>query len=274
MGNRRPALYVSIGVGIVLGLAIAWNLPPAGIVTEPGALKPDAKEQYLVLTAMAYSQDGDLERAGRRLASLGIADPRPTVAALAERYIGEPKSDAQRGGLARLAMALGADSVTLRLFAPTRVPSPMPEMATPAPSPTVTPTAVRTAIPTVRPIPTAISRTVFRLFEQARLTCDQEKTPRARILVYAQDVSGKGLPGVRIEVQWNDGQDAFFTGLKSADPGYGDFEMQPGKSYSVQVGNANSQVATGLETSQLQPDCPNDGKLHYRAWRLIFRRID
>ena len=117
-------------------------------------------------------------------------------------------------------------------------------------------------------------RVTYRLFERVRLTCEQDKerTPRGRIMVYVQDANGVGLPGAKVRVQWNDGQDTFFTGLKGTDPGYTDFEMQPGMSYTVQILDGTSDVARDLDANALEPECPQDGKQHFRSWRIIFRR--
>jgi hypothetical protein len=113
----------------------------------------------------------------------------------------------------------------------------------------------------------------FRLFEQVRVTCDQDRTPRPRLVIFVQDAAGKGLPGVKLRVQWNDGQDTFFTGLKGTDPGYAEYEIQTGRSYSVVIVDATSQVASGLDADAVNSDCPADGKEHFRAWRIIFRRL-
>ncbi|MBI5879123.1 MAG: hypothetical protein HZB53_15860 [Chloroflexi bacterium] len=260
--------------GLLAGLLLAWALPLGPVALDPPGLKPEIREQWAVLAAMTYATDGDLDLASRRIAVLG-GEPRDIIAPLAEQYINQLKPESQRRSLAKLALALGADSVNLRVYGATPVvtttsrpvASPFPALS---PSPTI-----GTAI-TPRPTPSVTpSRTIYRLFEQTRVACDQDKNaPRGRILVYVQDSGGKGLAGTRLRVQWADGQDVFFTGLKGTDPGYADFDMQPGRSYSVQVADGISPAASGLDTDQLQPDCPNDGKPHFRAWRLVFRRVD
>lgn len=259
--------------GLIAGLLLAWTaLAPGQVVLDLPGLKADVKEQWAVLAAMAYATDGDLALASQRLAALG-GEPLDVAAPLAEHYISQLKPEAQRRSLARLALALGSDSINLRVYSitPAVTTTPLPPTR-----PAATATPVRLSSPTPRPTPSATpSRTIYRLFEQARVACDQDKTvPRGRILVYVQDSAGKGLPGIGLRAQWADGQDTFFTGLKSPDPGYADFEMVAGRSYSVQIADGVSPSAAGLDTDQLQPDCPNDGKPHYRAWRLIFRRVD
>ena len=278
--NRLIAFLLWMALGFGTALMLAWTvLSPSEVVSEPANLKPETKEQYILLTAMSYAQDGDLERAKIRLALLQDLELRDRLTRLAERYINELKPEHQRRSLAKLAVAMGADSVTLRVYVVTPTPTPtLPPTATPSAAPSLTPqpsTIIPARTPTATSQPTAtLPRVNYRLFEQVRLNCEQEKTPRARILIYVQDANGKGIPGVRVRVQWNDGQEAFFTGLKGGDPGYADFDMQAGKSYSVLVADGTSQVAFGLDADQLNPECPKDGKEHYRAWRVIFRRIN
>ncbi|MEP7200232.1 MAG: hypothetical protein ABI874_10465, partial [Chloroflexota bacterium] len=255
-------------------LTLAWSvLIPREVVGDPSALRVESKEQYILLTAMAFVQDKDFDRARVRLSALDDVGIRVTVTQLAERYITELRPEAQRRSLAKLAVALGADTPTLRVYIVTPTVTP-----TPRASPTALTTATRlpptiTATPTMPPTPVVAPRVTYRLFEQVRLTCDQDKTPRARIVVSVQDAVGKGLPGVKVRVQWSDGQDTFFTGLKGSDPGYAEYDMLPGTSYSVLVADGTSQIAFGLDTDQLSPECPADGKEHFRAWRVVFRRV-
>lgn len=280
--KKVVAFLLGVGLGLAAALTLAWGVlapGPGDIVTEPSNLKPASKELYVVLVSMSYAQDGDLERAKARLALLNDPDLKSMLTRLAERYADELRPEAR--SLAKLAVAQGGDSPALRAYVPTATPTPTPSptailrsastaLATAQPSVTATRTPTRT--PTPEPSATPLPRVAFRLFEQVRLTCAQEKTPRARILIYVQDASGQGIPGVKVRVQWNDGQDVFFTGLKGGDPGFADYDMQPGKSYSVLVLDGTSQVAFGLDTDLLEPECPNDGKEHFRAWRIVFRR--
>jgi len=270
MSQRDRYFLAGMLAGLIAGVLLAWAWEPGAVQVNPAGLKPEVREQWAVLAAMAYAADGDLDLAQSRLALLG-GQPREIVAPLAEQYISQFKPESQRRSLAKLAMALGADSVNLRVYGST----PVATAARPAAGlPTATAAATAPGAPRATPSATP-ARTIYRLFEQTRIACDRDKTaPHGRILVYVQDSTGKGLAGVRLRVQWADGQDLFFTGLKNADPGYADFDMQAGRSYSVQVADGISPAASGLDTDQLQPDCPNDGKAHYRAWRLIFRRVD
>ena len=280
--SRKLALFaVGLALGIAGMLGYAWGLLPVNVYGDPANLNANSKEDYILLTSMTYQQDGDLERARARLALLNDPGITTTVRSLAERYIATLRPEDQRSSLAKMALALGAESVTLRVYAITPTPTQTPTAAptsrfspTPSATQTVSPTfAPRTATPIPTPTTTPLPRVNYRLFEQVRVSCDQDKAARPHIVIYVQDASGKGVPGVKVRVQWSDGQDTFFTGLKGTDPGYAEYDVLPGKSYSVVVVDSTSQVASGLDADALTPDCPSDAKDRFRAWRVIFRRV-
>lgn len=106
---NRGIIVVVIGLaaGFGLGLAIGWFFPIHAPQSTPAALAPMWQADYILMTAQAYSLDGNLAAARQRLSKLGHADLGAIVAqrglqALAE---GEPLEDV--GRLARLAAALG-----------------------------------------------------------------------------------------------------------------------------------------------------------------------
>ena len=83
------------------------------------------------------------------------------------------------------------------------------------------------------------------------------------------DSNSAPLPGVRVSVAWAEGEDAFVTGLKpEISSSYGDFLMQVGTTYSVQIGSRTPPV-TGL----VSPSCTSaDGGQYRGAMRLVFQR--
>ena len=255
-------------------------MTPSQVVGSIESLRPQEKERYIVLVSMSYALNSDLDSAQRRLGLLNDRDMQGSVRSLAERYTNELRPVAQRSSLAKLAIALGADSVTLRVYMITITPTPRPFADATLQSAAARGTSVHasisarppnpTTLPTARPTLTPLD---FRLFERIRLTCQQDTGAKPHVAIFIQDAAGKGLPGVRVRIQWNDGEDTFFTGLKSADPGYAEYEFQAGKSYSVSVVDGTSQTVLGLNADALDSNCPTDGKEHFRAWRVIFRRI-
>lgn len=63
------------------------------------------------------------------------------------------------------------------------------------------------------------------------------------ILIQVTDDKGQPLPGVRVVVTWENGEEIFYTGLApEIGPGYADFKVTPGTVYSVRVGDASQEI--------------------------------
>ncbi|MCR4406494.1 MAG: hypothetical protein NUW24_06165 [Anaerolineae bacterium] len=256
------ALFLGVALGLALGLTISWGLWPVQIINaDPVDLRAPLREDYLVLIGQAYSQDGDLGRARQRLAALGEWGRVQAVTDLAARYAVEGRDQNAIQALTALADALSGKA-TVQLTASVITPA---VQASPSPSPTATHTAVPAAQGTPTITPTATPRPPVRLVKSERI-CSGEGRP-GYIMVYVQDQHGLGLPNVEIRVSWATGEDRFFTGLKpDIDPGYADFEMQPGVSYQVRVGGIDSEIAGRISAEP----CAGDGGT--AAWRVIFQR--
>lgn len=72
---------------------------------------------------------------------------------------------------------------------------------------------------------------------------------------------------------WSGGSDSFFTGFKpEIDPGYADFQMEPGELYQVKLLEAES---TG-EIPEIRIDndrlCPNLADDVYPSWQVVFQQ--
>ncbi len=106
---RRALLVIVVGLalGIGLGLAVGWSLPINPTQTSPSALAPEWQSDWILMTAQAYSLDGDLAAAQQRLAMLGDVNLGPRVAQRGEQAIAEGLPPNYVGALARLAAALG-----------------------------------------------------------------------------------------------------------------------------------------------------------------------
>lgn len=79
------------------------------------------------------------------------------------------------------------------------------------------------------------------------------------------------MPGVQILVNWPSGEDRFFTGFKpEVDPGYADFEMEPGEVYQVDLVDVESDSAqeVGADLADLCPDLPSDIQ---PSWQIVFQ---
>jgi hypothetical protein len=172
---RWLSLLIGLGLGLAVGLVYTWVLNPVQFYnTVPADLRSEYKEQWILLAAAAYRQDGDLDRALVRLSRLNDDKIGQTVTELTERYIQTGKSAARIRVLAALADALGArtDEMLPYLIAPSpavtdtpaATPTPVPSetpadtpVSTPMPSPTLvqpdTPTYTPTSAPAASPTP-------------------------------------------------------------------------------------------------------------------------
>jgi hypothetical protein len=263
---------VGVATGLALSLTLTWVVWPVQYYdTDPVDLRPEHKEDYIVLVGAAYAVDGDLARAEARLTKLEDKDIGSVVAELAGRYLREARDVEETRSLAKLADALGVSTSAMLVY-----------IATPTTLPTFTPGGPSLALgppPPMVPMPTPLAaaglpgatttpEAVFHLLEKRRFC---EGQGGGRILVYVRDEEEQGLPNVRITISWPEGEDEFFTGLKpEEDPGYADFAMQQGMMYNLAVGGAEG--IEGLSTEFSVADCPNIEQRVPSSWQLVFQR--
>jgi hypothetical protein len=74
--------------------------------------------------------------------------------------------------------------------------------------------------------------------------CDPNLTsPLIQVIV--EDVEGEGVPGVDVVIIWDQGEDHFLTGMKPEfGLGYGDFTMQEGVTYALQIASTFESVSS------------------------------
>jgi hypothetical protein len=272
-------------IGLLLGLAgglfYAWLVNPVRYTeATPAGLSPVFKEDYVLLASQSYAADGDWAEALARLAALEEPDLTAFAKEQLESALRQGRDPAQVGHIAAVASRLGVQGQAVAIFAPATLGA-TPTLAagntvptlTPTLLPTITPTAPPTQTPTASPSPTRTPRPTatpapaFRLLTQERACLTTE--PVTEIQVTVLDVDETPLPGVAVLVGWESGNDQFFTGFKAdEDPGYGDFTMAEGISYSVSLAEGSPTVSgLRLET------CPQrDGGL-LGGWQLTFQRL-
>jgi hypothetical protein len=120
------------------------------------------------------------------------------------------------------------------------------------------------ATPTASPEPLPTARPNYRLLAQEPYCGTGESV--SLLVVETQDALLNQLPGVEVLVTWDGGEDHFFTGFKPAlGAGYGDFKMEPGVSYTIQLADGSPEIS-GL---RLEP-CSDgtDG-----GWWLTFQNL-
>ncbi len=110
-------LVICLALGLGAGLYIGWVVSPVQYVdTAPASLSQTYKDDYVLMIAAIYSENGDLAAARTRLAALGFDDPGPAVAAAARRFIAAQKPDADLRRLARLAAAFNATTPEMQPY--------------------------------------------------------------------------------------------------------------------------------------------------------------
>jgi hypothetical protein len=141
-----------------------------------------------------------------------------------------------------------------------------PGLSSPSLKPTFVLTETPTAAPieeTLQPLPSPIPRPTktsvptqavpYKLTGQDEV-CDPN-LPDGLLQVIVLSSNRRQVPGMEINITWENGEEKFFTGLKpDQGNGYADFIMTPDVPYSVQLA-AGSDMAAGL----VAPACQNPG---------------
>ena len=79
------------------------------------------------------------------------------------------------------------------------------------------------------------------------------------------DEDGEPASGIKVTVAWEGKEDTFFTGFDpSRSPGFADYDMMPGLTYSVAIDGSDPSV-DGLQVAS----CPDGSE---GGWQLEFRR--
>ena len=283
-----PYLIVALLIGLGLGLAYSWFISPVTYVdANPSILHSDFKDQYRVVIAASYGSTHDLPRARARLELLGDIDPTGELSAQAQRMLaaGQPFDIVQP--LAQLATDLQQGSVSLPATSTpfvavvnttTLEAQPATDVApieiTETAQPGITPTASFKQTPlapqqvstsTARPTFTAVPQpgAPFALIDQETV-CDAN-LPSGLLQVLLIDSRRKQVPGVKVIVNWAEGEDRFFTGLKpELGNGYADFIMQAGTIYNVRVEESGAFVS-----DLFVPTCQNENGEDYLGGLLL-----
>ncbi len=115
---RRTLLIILLGLaaGVGIGLTVGWMAPVSAPQTAPAVLSSQWQSDWVLMTAQAYSLDGDLNLAKQRLSLLGAGAPGAQVAQRGEEALSEGLPPAYIGTLARLAAALGTRTSRLEPY--------------------------------------------------------------------------------------------------------------------------------------------------------------
>jgi hypothetical protein len=266
--------------GFLLGLAAGavfslWLWPVPYDFALPSEMNSVSKDAYRLLIARTYYADGDSGRARPRLSLLKDIKVEDILGTQAQVALGQ-NNDIDSGALARLALIVNpinqtaTGSVGTTPEGPSSSPSPE-TTGTPAGEVESTPTPDETLV-SASPYPTISSLkipsaeiphstpTMFPtlsapyILKERAADCGRSLRP-SLLQIWVENATGLAMPGVRIQINWKDGEETFHTGLKpDINAGYADFEMAAGTVYSLRVGE-NGETITGLGTA----DCTSEG---------------
>lgn len=268
-------LLLGLVFGLIGGLYYAWIIDPVVFTNaSPARFSDRYREEYIILVSQSYAVNENWPLAQQRLAALDDPNIAETVNSLLETAVRQQRPAPLLEQLAVVARQLGAEGQAIALFAPTLPaanvqPTPTSAFVT-TPTATFTPSATPTSTPTPSPTGTATRPATatpqpnYRLNEQTRLCSEDSAISRIEIVVL--DAFLNDLPGVEIEVSWQNGRDRFYTGFKPENGrGYADFEMSPDIAYTVRLPDGSPEVS-GLRLEEC--DSGFSG-----GWRLTFQNL-
>ncbi|HSF81122.1 MAG TPA: hypothetical protein VLA49_07805 [Anaerolineales bacterium] len=306
--NRGPwYLLTGLVLGALLGVAYTWLVQPVRYTnTTPASLRQDFKDRYRSLIASAYLANQDPVRARARLDLLADPDVYRALAEQAQRTLAGGGDPEEARALGLLAAALGQAPPTLAPSNPDASPTPSPTAGitltqtitsslstslgstpaitttleiqdTPAPQSDQTSTPASQAasqaafLPTFTPLPTRTLTPTpgapFVLRNQEQICNPDLEEPLIQVGTF--DANGQPVPGVEVIVNWEAGEDHFYTGLKpEMGLGYADFSMTPGAVYTLRLANGGQPIS-GLSAHECETE---GGERYWGTWLLVFEQ--
>lgn len=108
MARVLVSLLIGVVVGLGLGLYLGWVQFPAEYINSPAsALAERYKDDYTLMIAGGYLQDGDIGGAVERLRILGVPNIPAYVQATTERFITTSREPGDISLLVALAEGMG-----------------------------------------------------------------------------------------------------------------------------------------------------------------------
>ncbi|MEI8131771.1 MAG: hypothetical protein WCG34_05020 [Leptolinea sp.] len=274
--SRTPwYLLTGLLLGLAAGLGISvWWWPVPYNYAAPSELNGAAKDQYRLSVARAYQSNRDSGRAYPRLDLLMDSDKAAVLSSQAQRSLAA-RSELDSQALALLAAGLdpaqrpnpaiaieNSPTVEPTLQAETtNTPSGIIREITPqetaepgTPQATFAPISIPSAeIPRATP---TLFPTLSAPFIMKERAVDCKSSTPGLLQIWIGNAGGQAIPGVRIQIAWKDGEEAFFTGLKpEINAGYADYEMTRDLTYSLRVGE-NGETINDLGVA----DCTSEGR--------------
>lgn len=284
MGEGQNYSYLLTGllIGLVAGIFYAWVIDPISYYdTAPCTLRAEFKTQYRSLIAQAYQANGDLGRVHERLALLKDEDLEWLLSAQAQRILANGGSPDEARALALLATDLEMhplatqdenqeDSTQInnqleKTKEPASTSNPIEDVSSGTQFPLLTMTPVITFTPRSTPRTEPTLGSPFALRDR-QIVCDPSLL-HGLLQIEVLGNEGEPVPGVQVDIMWNDGEDTFYTGLyPQISLGYADFSMTPDTIYSIRVGEGG-EITSDIAVSECEDA---DGFPYWGGWWLRF----
>lgn len=220
---------------------------------SPNPITNSAGTPTLTPAALQQGTPSPSAQIGSAVAITSTTALKATVTEL--NQVTQPTTEKPAVTVSATATLLPQDTLTPTLQI-TRLPS-----VTPTQTPTRTPTFVPLPTRTMTPTPSAPF-----VLDTRETVCDPN-LGEPQIQVETFDQQGQPVPGVEIVVNWQGGEEHFYTGLKpELGLGYADFTMTPDISYNLRLAEGGQPI-----TDLTAPECAlSSGERYWGAWRLTF----
>ncbi len=287
--RRWVLLIVGLALGLAGGLIYTWQInPPDYYDTYPPLLHEFYREDWIRMTALAYSYNGNWSRVKLRLTHLSESEIRRVMERTLNEVVEEGRPIGVVRRLARMAAYYGVDNPTVRTYAEgmdntlfvTPLPSPVAvsqQPATPPPSPTPTPLSFPTPTPTLPPFdisPTPVLVPApYQVMTETQICTENPFISVSVVISQTVRVRGRnrselvGVPVQELWLLWDDGADRAVTGLRPAEGlGYADFAVAPDYAYKLYVGAA---VGAPVALLSMAPCVTEEGEEGWASYDLI-----
>jgi len=252
--QRRPPLYLVTGliIGLIAGLILAWILwPPRVTDVSPASLAEPYKEQYRLMTSLAFAASGDLGRGQARIALLQDGDPVRALTSQAQTALANNATQREARALAGLASALqeftaGQEATAAAIKTPDL--SQQGEVSTPF---------------------TASAESASYELQSQELVCNAVDTP-PYLKIFVFDANANPQAGVQLDLVSDEDSSELTTGLHpEMSPGYAEFILTPRIVYALTINSV--EMTGGIQAAACQTE---SGDSAWGSWLLLFNAVE
>ncbi len=289
--KRHWIALIGLALGLAGGLYYAWMINPVQYYDSvPDQMAPRYRSRWIQMTAFAFAQTTDLQRAEARLRRLPEAEIGQELADVLERAVANGYAPAVLTRMANLAKHSGAQSPAITIYADdsatlvvansgdptptvtsTASPTPTSVPPSPTPNPTLNP-AQFSIVPTPMPPKPAyvITEVVRSCLPAPRIAVSV--TQQVSVTVRGESrLESRGLPNVEVWLLWPEGADRAITGLRPEQGlGYADFQVEPLTRYNLYL-----TAPTGAPLTDLSVEpCETQEETTWSSWLLTIQSTE